>query len=135
MINCLLGQGCPLNHTKLVVICVIVLTSYSNDLLFYRSSCWRLLLGTLSPAAEQSWRDQSNPGAVALQPEVAGLPGPDLRCPLVAPQCVRLPGRSGGASTSGISSLSTGKQEQASLTSYLLFATCLPRLPQLVRYT
>lgn len=34
MINSLLGQGCPLNYTKLVVIYVIFLTSYSNDLLF-----------------------------------------------------------------------------------------------------
>lgn len=34
MINRLLGQGCPLNYTKLPVISVIFLTSLSNDLLF-----------------------------------------------------------------------------------------------------
>ncbi|KAK4812762.1 hypothetical protein QYF61_020382 [Mycteria americana] len=52
----------------------------------FQSSCWRLLLGLLSSAAEQFWRDQSNPRATALHPELTKLPGPDPRYPLVAPQ-------------------------------------------------
>lgn len=67
MLNCLLGQGCPLNDIKLVVIYVAFFLLHTIAIFFLQT----LLLELFSSVPQQSWREQGNPRATTLYPEVA----------------------------------------------------------------